>query len=134
MHRADRQQRNLLLILAGVALFVACLGLVGLVAYLADRRRAEIGVRKTLGASAMSIVQLFTKDVLIGLAVAFVLAVPVAYVAASAWLEQFAYRIAMGPLEFMGAGLLVALVALGAAASQAWRAAQIDPALAVREE
>ena len=134
MHRADRQQRNLLLILAGVALFVACLGLVGLVAYLADRRRAEIGVRKTLGASAMSIVQLFTKDVLTGLAVAFALAVPVAYVAASAWLEQFAYRIAMGPLEFMGAGLLVALVALGAAASQAWRAAQIDPALAVREE
>jgi len=134
MHRADRQQRNLLLILAGVALFVACLGLVGLVAYLADRRRAEIGVRKTLGASAASIVRLFTKDVLTGLGVAFVVAVPVAYVAASAWLEQFAYRIALSPLAFIGAGLLVALVALGAAASQAWRAAQVDPALAVREE
>jgi putative ABC transport system permease protein len=134
MHRADRQQRNLLLALAGITLFVACLGLVGLVAYLADRRRAEIGVRKTLGASTTAIVRLFTKDVLIGLGVAFALAVPAAYLAASAWLESFAYRIDLGPTAFAAAGLVVGAFALGAAASQAWRAAQVDPAVAVRDE
>lgn len=134
MHRTDTQQRNLLLILAGITLFVACLGLIGLVAYLTDRRRAEIGVRKTLGASVASIVGLFSRDVVIGLAVAFVVAVPVAYGAASMWLEQFAYRIELGPAAFLAAGLVVAVFALGATASQAYRAAQIDPALAVRDE
>jgi putative ABC transport system permease protein len=134
MHRADTQQRNLLLILAGITLFVACLGLIGLVAYLSDRRRAEIGVRKTLGASVASIVGLLSRDVVMGLAVAFVVAVPVAYGAASTWLEQFAYRIDLGPVAFGAAGLVVAVFALGATASQAYRAAQIDPAIAVREE
>ncbi|NBB73714.1 MAG: hypothetical protein GVY35_08555, partial [Bacteroidetes bacterium] len=90
MHRADTQQRNLLLILAGIALFVACLGLIGLVAYLADRRRAEIGVRKALGASALSIVKLFSREVAVG--------------------------------------------ALGATASQVYRATQIDVATAIRQE
>ena len=134
MHRADTQQRNLLLILAGITLLVACLGLVGLVAYLADRRRAEIGVRKALGASALSIVRLFSREVGIGLGVAFIVAVPIAYVAASTWLDQFAYRVELGPVAFVGAGLVVAIVALGATASQVYRATQIDVATAIRGE
>ena len=134
MHRADRQQRTLLLVLAGVTLFVACLGLVGLVAYRTDRRRAEIGVRKTLGASTASIIGLFTKDVLRWVGVAFVLAVPVAYGAATTWLAPFAYRIDVGPMVFGGAGLVVALLAVGVIVSQVGRAAQIDPATAIRGE
>jgi putative ABC transport system permease protein len=134
MHRADRQQRNLLLILAGVALLVACLGLVGLVAYVADRRRGEIGVRKTMGATVPSIIGLFTKDVLRWLGAAFVVAVPVSYLAASWWLGQFAYRVEIGPAAFLGAGLLVGVFAVAAAASQAYRAARIDPAVAMRDE
>jgi len=134
MHRANTQQRNLLLILAGITLFVACLGLIGLVAYLADRRRAEIGVRKALGASALSIVRLFSREVGIGLGVAFIVAVPVAYVAASTWLDQFAYRVEPGPVSFAGAGVAVAVVALGATASQVYRATQIDVATAISDE
>ena len=134
MHRADTQQRNLLLILAGITLLVACLGLVGLVAYLADRRRAEIGVRKVLGASALSIVRLFSREVGIGLGVAFIVAVPIAYMAASTWLDQFAYRVEIGLIAFVGAGLVVAIVALGATASQVYRATQIDVATAIRGE
>ena len=134
MHRTDTQQRNLLLILAGITLLVACLGLIGLVAYLADRRRAEIGVRKALGASTATIVRLLSREVVIGLGIAFVLAVPLAYVAASTWLEQFAYRVALRPTAFVAAGFVVALFALGATASQTYRAAQIDPARAMRDE
>jgi len=81
-----------------------------------------------------SIVGLLSRDVVMGLAVAFVVAVPIAYGAASTWLEQFAYRIELGPAAFGAAGLVVAVFALGATASQAYRAAQIDPAMAVREE
>jgi putative ABC transport system permease protein len=134
MHRADRQQRNLLLVLAGVTLFVACLGLVGLVAYRADRRRAEIGVRKTLGASTASIIGLFTTDVLRWVGVAFVLAVPMAYGVATTWLAPFAYRIDLGPAVFGGAGLVVALLAVVVTVSQVRHAAQIDPATAIRGE
>lgn len=134
MHRTDTQQRNLLLILAGITLLVACLGLIGLVAYVSDRRRAEIGIRKTLGASVTSVVMLLSREVIVGLACAFVVAAPLAYGVASMWLEQFAYRIHVGPTAFGIAGVLVAVVALGATASQAYRAARIDPAVAVREE
>jgi len=133
MHRVDTQQRNLLLILAGITLLMACLGLIGLVAYLSDRRRAEIGVRKTLGASVASIVALLTRDVLMGLGVAFTVAVPVSYVVASSWLEQFAYRIDLGPGGFGVSGLIVALFALAATASQVYRAALVELAVAVQD-
>jgi putative ABC transport system permease protein len=103
-------------------------------AYLADRRRAEIGVRKALGASALSIVKLFSREVAVGLGVAFIVAAPIAFVAASTWLDQFAYRVEPGPVAFVGAGLVVAVVALGATASQVYRATQIDVATAIRQE
>lgn len=134
IHRADTQQRNLLLLLAGITLLVACLGLIGLVAYISDRRQAEIGIRKTLGASVLSIIILLSKEILVGLGIAFVVAVPLAYSIGASWLESFAYRIELGPAVFIASGMLVALVALAATASQAYRAAQIDPAVAVREE
>lgn len=70
----------------------------------------------------------------IGLGVAFIVAVPVAYVAASTWLDQFAYRVEPGPVSFAGAGLAVAVVALGATASQVYRATRIDVATAIRDE
>ena len=134
MHAADHQQRILLLLLAGLALVVACLGLVGLVAYVADRRRAEIGVRKTLGATQLSIVGLLTRDVAIGLGVAAVAAAPVAYVVASTWLDQFAYRIDLNPLPFVAAAAIVSTLALLVCTGRAMRAAKSDPARAVREE
>jgi putative ABC transport system permease protein len=81
-----------------------------------------------------SIIGLFTWDVLRWLAMAFVGAVPVAYLAASWWLAQFAYRVSIGPGAFVAAGLLVGLFALTAAASQAYRAARIDPAVVMRDE
>jgi putative ABC transport system permease protein len=134
MHAADRQQRTLLLVLAGIALGVACMGLVGLVTYVADRRRAEIGIRKTLGATSLSIVHLLTRDVATGLGIAAVLAAPVAYLAASTWLDQFAYQVDLQPTPFLASAAIVGVLALLACATCALQAAQTDPARAVREE
>ena len=133
MHVSEYKQRTLLLILAGLTLLVSCIGLIGLVAYVADRRRAEIGVRKTLGASARSIVGLFTRDIGISLAIGSVIALPAAYAVAQIWLDQFAYRISPGVPMFAVAVGVVGVVALTATTSQAYRAATTDVVSALRD-
>jgi putative ABC transport system permease protein len=133
-HRAERQTGTLIGGFAGLALAIACLGLFGLAAVTARQRRREIGVRKALGASTGQIVALLTRDFarLVGVAVA--VAVPLAYVGLSRWLDTFATRIALGPSLFVLAGggtLLAALLAVGL---QALRAARTDPAATLRDE
>jgi putative ABC transport system permease protein len=119
---------------AGIAIFIACLGLFGLAAYTAEQRRKEIGVRKVLGASVPQIMRLlageFARLVLVG----FVLAAPVAYLAMDRWLGDFAYRVGLGPGVFVLAGGVALLVALAAVSSQAVRAATADPVRALRYE
>jgi len=134
MHRADHQQRNLLLILAGLTLLVSCLGLTGLVSYLADRRKGEIGVRKTLGATVSSIVMLFTHEVVRGLGVATLIGLPLAYLIATEWLAQFAYRISPGIVVGIVSITVVGAVAMGATALQAYRAATADVVASLRDE
>lgn len=133
-YRSDRRAGRLFGVFAGLAIFVAGLGLFGLAAYAAHQRRREIAIRKVLGATVQSVVGLLSKDFLKLVAVAFVLAAPVAYVAAQRWLEDFAYRIELGPWIFLLAGLAAVLVALLSVSTQALRAAWTDPATAIRQE
>jgi len=134
LYRQEQRTAQLFSVAAGLAIFLACLGLFGLVAYLVEQRTKEVGIRKTLGASAASIIALFSKDVfrLVIIAVAF--GAPVAYVAMQRWLADFAYRVALSPELFLGAGLLVLLIALLTASGQALRAAFMDPVAALRSE
>lgn len=133
-YRSDQRAGRLFGIFAVLAVFVAGLGLFGLAAYAAQRRKREIAIRKVLGATARSVIALLSKDFLKLVAVAFVLATPVAYVAAQRWLEDFAYRIELGPWIFLSAGLVAVLIALLTVSSQALRAAWTDPATAIRQE
>jgi putative ABC transport system permease protein len=133
-YRADRRTASLLGVFAGLAIFVACLGLLGLAALAARQRRHEIGVRKAVGASAEQIVGLLSKDFLRLIAVAIIVAVPVAYVALTRWLDTFAYHIELGPWIFVLAGGGALLAALFAVSTQALRAARIDPATTLRDE
>ena len=119
---------------AGLAILIACLGLLGLAAFTAARRTKEIGIRKVLGASVPSIVVLLTKDFLLLIAVAFVMAVPVAYLAVQRWLDDFAYRIDVSWLLFAGTGAVVLLVALLTVSYQAIRTALTDPVESLRYE
>jgi putative ABC transport system permease protein len=133
-YQAEARLQQLFTVFAGLALALACLGLVGLAAYTAERRTKEIGVRKVLGASVASIVALLSREFLALVAAAFLVATPLAYWAMSRWLEDFAYRIELGPAVFAAAGLLAALVALSAVTFHALRAAHADPVDALRSE
>lgn len=119
---------------AGLAIFVACLGLYGLAAFTAERRTREIGIRKVLGARNGDIVRLlvwqFSRPVLIANLIAW----PVAWWLMRDWLDGFAQRINLGPQWFIGAGLLAAGIAAATIIGHALRVAGRSPALALRYE
>jgi putative ABC transport system permease protein len=117
-----------------IALLLAALGLVGLSAYVVQRRTTEIGVRKALGATIADIVLYLNREFLVLVGVALVVAAPLAYGVAQQWLTSFAYRIDVNPLVFVGAGGGALLVSLAAASYQAWCTARISPADALRQE
>jgi putative ABC transport system permease protein len=134
LYRSEQRTATIIGGFAGLAVLLACMGLFGLAAYAAERRTKEIGIRKALGASAANIVALLSKDFLLLVAVACAIGAPVAYVAMERWLQDFAYRIDVSPLLFVGATVLAVLIALGSISAQALRAARTDPAEALRYE
>ncbi|GAB5521340.1 MAG: ABC transporter permease [Rhodothermales bacterium] len=133
-YRAEVDAAQLLTVSAGLAVLVACLGLLGLAAFMAERRRREIGVRKVLGASERDIVLMlawtFTKLVL----VANLIAWPLGYVFARTWLADFAYQVPIHAGWFLGAGVLALLVAGITVSLQAFWAARVDPVRALQYE
>jgi putative ABC transport system permease protein len=119
---------------ATLAIVIACLGLLGLAALMAEQRTKEVGVRKVLGASVPGLVALLSKDFLLLVGIAFVVAAPVTYLAAQRWLEHFAYHIDLHPLLFAEVALIAFLVALLTVGTRAYRAARLDPARTLRYE
>ena len=111
----------------GVAIFIACLGLYGLVSYLALRKRKEIGVRKVLGASSGSIVAIFGKEFGLLLLLGFVLAAPLGYWAMRGWLDEYVYRIPLSTGIFLAAIGFAGLVALLTVTWQSLRASWTNP-------
>jgi putative ABC transport system permease protein len=133
-YRNEERLGQLFMVFAGLAVFIACLGLFGLAAYAAERRTKEIGVRKVLGATVGSIVGLLSKDFAKLVVAAIVVAAPVAWFAMDRWLEGFAYRVGLSPLMFVLAGVLALAIALATVSAQALRAASTDPVRALRYE
>jgi putative ABC transport system permease protein len=132
----DRERRTgtLLLTVAGLAVFVACLGLFGLAAYAAGKRTKEIGIRKTVGASTRSIVALLSRDFTRLVAVGYLVAVPSVVWLMSRWLQGFAYRSAIGIGPFAAAGMAVLAAGWLAVGFQSVRAARANPTDALRYE
>ena len=119
---------------AGLAIFISCLGLFGLAAYMAEARIKEIGVRKVLGASVSHIVTLLSKDFLKLVVIALLLASPIAWYAMYRFLELFPYRVGIGWWIFVVAGLAAILVALLTVSYQAIKAAIRNPVRSLRSE
>ena len=134
MYRTEQRLGQVFGGFAGIAILLSCLGLFGLSAYMAERRTKEIGIRKVLGANITSIVALLSGDFLKLVLIAFIIAAPAAYFLMQKWLEDFAYRIELGPWLFVGAGGLAVLIALATVSFQAVRAALTDPVVALRTE
>jgi putative ABC transport system permease protein len=133
-YRAEERLQSVFLYFASVTVVIACMGLFGLAAYSAEQRTKEIGIRKVLGASALSIIALLSRDFLQLVAIAIVIATPLAYWAAGKWLQDFAYRVELQWWLFAAAGASAVVIAFITVASQAWRAARANPVNALRSE
>ena len=134
LYRAEERLSQIFSVFSFLAIFIACLGLFGLASFTAEQRTKEIGIRKTLGASAANIVLLLSKEFTKWVIVANALAWPLAYFAMNRWLQNFAYRISIGLwMFFLGAGLALA-IAFFTISFQTVRAALANPIDALRYE
>jgi len=133
-YRQENQLELVYKIFSGLAIFISCLGLYGLVSFMAVQKTREVGIRKVLGASAGSIVYLFSREFTILISVAFLLAVPVAWYLMNNWLNNFAYRIPLGAGVFASALMGSILIAWLTVGYKAIRAALANPVKALRSE
>lgn len=133
-YRSEQQLGSIFSIFATLSIFIACLGLFGLSAFMAERRKKEIGVRKVLGASVQSVVALLSKDFLKLTIVAAVIAFPIAWYFMNKWLEDFAYRINITWTIFLIAGLSILIITLVTISFQAISAAVANPVKSLRTE
>lgn len=133
-YKAEQRFGQVFMLFAALAILIACLGLLGLAAYAAERRTKEIGIRKVLGASVASVVSLLSKQFTKLVLIANFIAWPIAYFAINAWLQNFAYRIDIGWWMFALAGGLALLIALLTVSTQAIKVALTNPVEALRYE
>jgi len=134
MYRSEQRVGTIALIFALLAILISCLGLFGLAAFMAEQRTKEIGVRKVLGASVVSIVTLLSKDFLKLVLIAIVIASPIAWYAMHRWLQDFAYKIDIEWWVFALAGLLAVSIALLTVSVQSVKAALMNPVTSLRSE
>lgn len=134
MYEVESKFFKIIMIFSIISIFIACLGLYGLTAFTIEQKTKEIGIRKVLGAGLMDVLYLINKKFAILIVVAFALAIPVGYWAASEWLNQFPYRISIGVVAFIAAGLMVFVVAALTTSHQAFRASKMDPVTSLRYE
>jgi putative ABC transport system permease protein len=134
LYRSEQRTARVVLVFAGLAMLIACLGLFGLATFMAEQRTKEIGVRKVLGASVTNIVALLSKDFVRLIAVALVIASPLAWWAMNRWLADFAYRVEVEWWVFALAGGLTVAVALLTVSFQSIKAALMNPVKSLRTE
>ena len=133
-YKQDEQLALLYKWFAGIAIFISCLGLYGLVSFMAVQKTKEVGIRKVLGASSANIVYLFSKEFTILIAVAFVIAAPLAYFMMHSWLQDFVYRINLGIGVFIIAVFISIIIAWITVGYKAVKAAVANPVKSLRSE
>jgi len=133
-YKQENQLSGLYKIFAGLAIFISCLGLYGLVSFLAVQKTKEVGIRKVLGASISNIVYLFSKEFTILITVAFAIAAPVAWYVMSDWLNNFEYKIPIGAGVFLLAMMISLFIAWITVGYKAIKAALANPVKSIRSE
>ncbi len=134
MYRAEQKIGAAFNTFSGLALFIACLGLFGLISYTTEVRTKEIGIRKVLGASASRIIFLLSRECTLNILIANVIALPVAYYAASKWLENFAYRISVDICVFFFPIVISFIISFFTISFQSIKAATANPVDSLRYE
>ena len=133
-YKKENQLSQLYQIFAGIAIFISCLGLYGMVSFMAVQRTKEVGIRKTLGASVANIVYLFSKEFTLLIIIAFIIAAPVAWYFSHRWLQDFTYKITPGAGIFVvsiASSVIIAWLTVG---YKAVKAALVNPVKSLRSE
>jgi putative ABC transport system permease protein len=134
LYQSEKASGQLLTVFTIVAIVIACVGLFGLAAYLANQRTKEIGVRKVLGASVTGIVTLLSKDFAKLVLIATLLGIPIAWYLTHQWLLSFAYRISLDGFTFALSGLIILVLTIATISYQAISAARVNPVNSLKEE
>jgi len=134
LYKSEMVVQELSRYFAFLAIFISCLGLLGLVLFTAEQRTREIGIRKVLGASVASLFGLLSKDFLLLVVLAFIIAAPVSWWAMNSWLQQFSYRVSVSWTVFATAGVAALIIALLTISYQAIKAAMANPVKSLRSE
>jgi ABC-type antimicrobial peptide transport system permease subunit len=133
-YKQETQLSELYKIFAAIAIFLSCLGLYGLASFMAAQRIKEVGIRKVLGATSANIVYLFSKEFIILIAIAFLIATPLAWYFMNRWLQDYAYRINVSWWVFAAGGGAAIIIALATISFQAIKAAMANPVKSLRTE
>jgi putative ABC transport system permease protein len=134
LYANEKQTSSLMVIFSGLAIFIACLGLLGLASYMANQRIKEIGIRKTLGAGVGQVVWSFSFEFTRWVVIASILATPVAWLVMNRWLNNFAYQTDIPWWIFAVAALAALVIAWLTVSIQSLKAAQTNPVEALRYE
>lgn len=134
LYKSEEKLAVLFTFFTGFTIFVACLGLFGLVVYSTSQKFKEISIRKVLGAADTSLVLGLSRSYMLLIAIAFVIAIPLSYYAANEWLQKFAYHIDITPLLFIKAAALIITISLVTVGIQSFKAARSNPVDALKEQ
>ncbi|HRJ30714.1 MAG TPA: ABC transporter permease [Cyclobacteriaceae bacterium] len=133
-YKADEKRGQIFLVFSSVIVLIACLGLFAVVSYTIESRTKEIGIRKVLGASVRNIVGLVSKEFLLLVLMAGVVAIPVSYFMMKNWLQDFAYHVGMGADVFVLAGMIALIIAFATISFRSIKAAVANPVESLRNE
>jgi len=133
-YEAEAKWKQIIGMASGLFIFISCMGLLGLVILSIERRTKEIGIRKVLGAALSGIVALISKEFMVLVGIAFVVAAPAGYYAINVWLQSFAYRVDLGWWMFATAGATAIAVSFLVVSIQSIRAGMANPVKSLRSE
>ena len=133
-YKQEGQLSKLYQLFSVIAIFLSCLGLYGLASFMAVQRLKEVGIRKVLGATAMNIVYLFSKEFVVLIGIALVIASPIAWYYMNKWLQDYPSRIQISWWIFLTGGMVSVFIALATVSFQAIKAALTNPVKSLRSE
>ncbi|OEK01378.1 hypothetical protein BFP97_07540 [Roseivirga sp. 4D4] len=133
-YESERKMSQLMTTFAGISIFIGCLGLYGLVAFMANQKSKEIGIRKVLGATVSSLVGNFSGEFAKLVGLAFLIAAPLGYLGMTSWLQEYEYSISIGPLIFITTIVASMVLALLTTGYRSLRAATANPVTSLRDE
>ena len=134
LYNNEQQTRQVFTLMAFLSILVACLGLFGLSAFISQQRAGEVAVRKVFGSSIQGVIALLLRKYTLWIIIAFILASPIAYYIMSRWLQNFAFKVSIGPLVFIIALIISLLMALITISANTLKTARTNPADTLRHE